>query len=97
MIGYYRLKEDSSIESRSKQVDESWLPLSDLETTEDGEYYTYYKQDGTPDLDKIKQEEQHQAYELHYQNWLAEEKAKEDKRLREEHFRVHKDLFVKEY
>jgi hypothetical protein len=52
-MGYYKLNTDGTIQSRSKQVDNTWLPLSDLATKEDGSYYTYYNVDGTPDLAKI--------------------------------------------
>ena len=51
-MGYYKLNTDGTIQSRSKQVDDTWLPLSELETKEDGSYYKYYNQDGTPDLVK---------------------------------------------
>ena len=61
-MGYYKLNTDNTIQSRSKQVDDTWLPLSGLETKEDGSYYDYYKQDGTPDL--IKEQELLDAKEL---------------------------------
>jgi hypothetical protein len=51
-MGYYKLNTDGTIQSRSKQVDDTWLPLSKLETKENGEYYTYYNEDGTADLEK---------------------------------------------
>ena len=51
-MGYYKLNTDGTIKSRSKQVDNTWLALSELETKEDGSYYTYYNQDGTADLAK---------------------------------------------
>jgi hypothetical protein len=51
-MAYYKLNRDGTIQSRSKQVDDTWLPLSGLETKEDGSYYDYYNQDGTPDLAK---------------------------------------------
>ena len=53
MVGYYFRNTDGTIQSRSKQVDNTWFPLSDLETKEDGSYYEFYNLDGTPDLVKI--------------------------------------------
>jgi len=52
MQGYYKLNNDNTIQSRSKQVDDTWLPLSELETKEDNTFATYYKLDGTIDLEK---------------------------------------------
>jgi hypothetical protein len=51
-MAYYKLNTDGTIQSRSKQVDDTWKPLSELETKENGEYYTYYNEDGTADLEK---------------------------------------------
>ena len=49
-MGYYKLNTDGTIQSRSKQPDESWINLDSLEVTESGEYYKYYNVDGTADL-----------------------------------------------
>jgi hypothetical protein len=63
MQGYYKLNTDGTIQSRSKQPNESWLSLDSLEVTESGEYYKYYNQDGTPDVSKIAELEATQAIE----------------------------------
>ena len=51
-MGYYKLNTDGTISSANKQHSEEYKPLSELQTKEDGSYYTYYNQDGTPDLVK---------------------------------------------
>ena len=55
-MGYYKLNTDGTIQSRSNKADDTWLPLSDLETKEDGSYYKYYNQDGTADIARIDKE-----------------------------------------
>ena len=46
---YYKLNTDGTIQSANKQH-EGFMPLSGLETKEDGSYYEFYNLDGTPDL-----------------------------------------------
>lgn len=61
-MAYYKLNIDGTIQSRSEQVDDSWLPLSELETKEDGSYYTYYKEvDGEYQPDLVKEQELEKA------------------------------------
>ena len=62
-MAYYKLNTDGTIQSRSKQVDNTWLPLSDLATKEDGTLYDFYNEDGTPDIAKTAELEATQARE----------------------------------
>ena len=52
-MGFYKRNIDGTIQSANTQLDNSWLPLSDLEVDENNNYYDYYNIDGTPDVDKI--------------------------------------------
>ena len=48
-MAYFKLNTDGTIQSANKQH-EGFKPLSELTTKEDGSYYTFYLEDGTPDL-----------------------------------------------
>lgn len=53
---YYKLKtnitdtDTTNILLSKKKVDSSWTNVENLETKENGSYYTYYNEDGTPNL-----------------------------------------------
>jgi hypothetical protein len=57
MSGFYKRNIDGTIQSANTQLDSSWLPLSDLSVDADNNYYKYYNQDGTPNTEKILQED----------------------------------------
>ena len=76
MSGYYFRNTDGTIQSRSKQVDNTWLPLSDLATKEDGTLYNFYNVAGTPDVAKIMLEDKAntlQAMESAIQEYIDNE------------------------
>ena len=54
-MAYYKLNTDGTIQSANTKLDDSWSPLSDLDTDDNNNFYHYYNQDGTPDLVKEKE------------------------------------------
>jgi len=87
MLGFCKILEDGTINTRSKKIDDNWINISLLETYQDGSYATYYKTDGslTEDgkipIDTVKEnlkkaKDLKEIYENYYEN-LIQDKLKE--------------------
>ena len=54
--GYGKLNDIGYLMSSQVQKDSSWLPLSNFDTDTQGNYYSWYNPDGTPNVQKMASE-----------------------------------------
>lgn len=58
-MGYGKINQDGYLMSSNRQKDNTWIPLTEFQKDNSGEYYEKYTQDGLPDtneIDKIQDE-----------------------------------------